>query len=487
MAATPGHQPWVSPHVGSHIAASHGTGRIRNSGFGIVSAFGFRFSDFKPPALRFLLATSLLLTAANPLLAADARPDLTGRVLHEDDSPVTNATVFIYTAGPKVGTGVTCPSCYSDCSKRALTDATGAFKIPSLDPALIFRLLVVAPGHEGKYVPKTDPADGAKDITLAPLSPEKLKAKTRIAGQILDPEGQPLPGATISPEGVARGTGTQWGGTDKFVDPLAVADEQGRFWLFCAEGVDAVHAVAEGRGVARRWVELKPGRDHLVRMQEGSTVTGRIEKEGRPVKGVQVGVTTVDRAAGNFFRLDELATDKDGFFLLPNVPPDRDFVLYAKMASLRDQGAVPSKTFNSGKTGTEVKLGKLSVQPACRVAGRVVLSDGKPVPVNTRLFLGREGAWDHTEALLDAEGRFEFTDVPSEAVGLSVRIKGYKFSKRNPSLDWLNGGLVGRVTGDLTDLTLLMEPGEWRYNGEEGEAPGGQSQPRDQPLRGAKL
>jgi hypothetical protein len=106
---------------------------------------------------------------------------------------------------------------------------------------------------------------------------------------------------------------------------------------------------------------------------------------------------------------------------------------------------------------------------------------------NTRLFLGREGAWDHTEALLDAEGRFEFTDVPAESVGLSVRIKGYKFSKRNPSLDWLNGGLVGRVTGDLTDLTFLLEPGEWRYNGEEGEAPGGQSQPRDQPLRGAKL
>jgi hypothetical protein len=32
-----------------------------------------------------------------------------------------------------------------------------------------------------------------------------------------------------------------------------------------------------------------------------------------------------------------------------------------------------------------------------------------------------------------------------------------------------------------------MEPGQWQYNGDEGEAPHGESQPRDKPLRGAKL
>lgn len=421
------------------------------------------------------------------LIAGEPRPDLIGRVVQRDDSPVTNATVFIYTAGPKTGTGVVCPSCYPDCNKRAKTDAKGAFKIASLDPNLIFRLLVVAQGYECVFAPKTNPAKGEKKITLDPLSEEKLNSKTRIVGTVMDEAGKPLAGAIIGPEGVARGTGTQWGGTDKFVDPLAVTDEHGRFWLFCAKDVDAVHAVAEGRGVAKRWVELKPGRDHLVRMQEGVAITGRVEKDGKPVKDVQVGVTTVDHAAGNFFRLDELATDKDGFFLLPNVPPDRDFVLYAKMESLHGQGALPSKVFKTGKTGTEMKLGKLAVQPAFRVAGRVVLSDGKAVPAKTRLFLGRQDAWDHTEAELDAEGRFEFRDVPAGSVGLSVRIKDYKFSKRNASLDWLNGGLVGRVDGDIGDLTLLMEPGQWRYNGDEGEAPNGESQPREKPLRGAKL
>jgi uncharacterized GH25 family protein len=437
---------------------------------------------------QMLYGIALALVAGATAAAAEAtRPDLSGRVVLKDGSPVPNATVFIYTAGPKAGSAVVCPSCYPDYNKKAKTSAKGEFTIPSLDPNLIFRLVVVAPGFESKFVPKTDPAQGGKKVTIAPLSEEKLKSATRIAGLVMDEEGKPIAGATISPEGVSRGNGSSWGGTDRYVDPLAVTDDQGKFWLFCTNDVDMVHAIAEGRSVAKRWVDLKPGRDHLVRMQEGVTVTGKVLRNGQPVRDVMFGLATKDRVCGNYLRCDELATDKDGLFVLPSVPPGREFVLYATMDSLHGDGAVVSKIFTTGASGTKLDLGKLEVQPAHRVAGRVKLSDGKPVPPKTRLFLGREDAWDHTEAELDAEGRFEFRGVPAEAVGLSVRITGYKFSKRNASLDWLNGGLVGRVDGDIGDLTLLMEPGQWRFNGDEGEAPNGQSQPRDKPLRGAKL
>lgn len=418
--------------------------------------------------------------------APNARPDLTGRVLRADQSPVPNAMVFIYTAGPRTGTAVVCPSCYPDCGKQTKTDAAGAFEIPSLDPALLFRLLVIAPGYESQYVPKTDPLKGPTTVTLAALDPAKLKAPTRICGVVLDGEGKAVPGVTLSPEGVALGSSTRWGGTDAFVDPLAVSDEHGRFWLYCTNGVDRVHAVAEGRGLAKRWVEFKPGQDHLIRMEEGVVVTGRIEREGQPLRDVVVGAVTTERAAGNFFRCEELATDRDGGFVMANVPPGREFALYATMDSLRGRGAVLPKVFTTGKSGEVLKLGVLAAKPGHQVSGRVVLSDEKPVPANTRLFFGRDQAWDHTEATLDADGRFTFTDVPSGGVSVSVRIQGYKFSKRNRSLDWLNGGLVGRVGGDLAGLEFLMEPGDWRYNGEEGEAPGGESQPREKPLRGAE-
>jgi len=418
---------------------------------------------------------------ANP-----ARPNLSGRVLGEDGAPVANATVFVYTAGPKVGSGVVCPSCYPDCSKRTKTSAQGTFALGSLDPQLIFRLLVVAPGYESRFVTKVDPAEGDRtiSITITPLGPEKLKSPNRIGGLVLDEAGKPVVGAVVGPEGAKYGTGTTWGGTDRFVDPMAVTDDQGRFQLYCSNIVQMVYAVVEGRGVAQRWVELKPGTDHLIRMQEGVSVSGNISRGGLPAPGVVVGLTTKDRTCGSYLHCDEIAATTNGFFTVANVPADREFVLYAKMDSLRGTGALVSKIFTTGKTGSRHNFGELEIKPAWRVAGQIKLSDGAPIPPNTRLFLGREEAWDHTEAELSADGRFEFTGVPTEAVGLSVRVPGYKFSKRNASLDWLNGGLVGRVTQDLPDLVLLMEPGTWRYNGEEGEPPDNVSQPRDKPLRG---
>ncbi len=36
---------------------------------------------------------------------AQERPDLTGRVVTEEGAPVADASVFIYTAGPRVGPG----------------------------------------------------------------------------------------------------------------------------------------------------------------------------------------------------------------------------------------------------------------------------------------------------------------------------------------------------------------------------------------------
>lgn len=421
--------------------------------------------------------------------ASNARPDLTGTVVNTSDAPVPRAMVFIYTAGPKHGTSSLCPSCYADCQKKAQTDADGRFKIESLDPNLIFRLLVVASGYESQFVSKVDPVKGPLKITLKPLSEAALKSNLRIKGMVIDEHGKPVPGAIVSPEGIGMGQSTQWGGADRYIEPMAVANQHGRFVLFCKSNiVDTVYATADGRGVAPQWVTLKPGSDYLLRLRDGVTVTGQVLHEGKPLKGVMVGVTTTDRTCGNYFNCDPVATDSEGHFQLLNVPPDRKFVFYAKMDSLHGEGMVPNKVFTTGDSGIVQDLGKLAVQPAFTLAGRIVLSDGKPIPAGTHLMLGRERAWDTTQVALAANGSFEFTNVPAESVSVSVRIKGYKFSKRNPSLDWLNDCILGRVTGNMTNLDFLMEPGKWRYNGEEGSPPdGAPEQPRNLPLRSARL
>ena len=55
--------------------------------------------------LTFFLLTSAAVLAAAPEISQARRPDLTGHVFTQGGSPLENATIFIYTAGPKEGRG----------------------------------------------------------------------------------------------------------------------------------------------------------------------------------------------------------------------------------------------------------------------------------------------------------------------------------------------------------------------------------------------
>jgi hypothetical protein len=279
----------------------------------------------------------------------------------------------------------------------------------------------------------------------------------------------------------------RWGGTDSRVDPIAVSDDQGHFDFSCKSDLSAINVLAEARGAAKRWARLIPGRDHLLQLEEGVLVTGRLLLEHRPAKGVIVGLVTTDRSAGVCLHDFEAATNPDGRFAIYSVSPDRAYYFFTRMESLGDQGTLPVKTLHAGPSGTTLDLGDLEVKAAHRIEGKIVLSDGKAIPPETRLLLSREQAWDHADAALDADGRFAFSGVPTESVSLSVRVSGYKFSKQNLSLDWLNGSIIGKVDADVTGLTLVMEPGQWRFSGGERAdlPPGRDLQPRNQPLRGA--
>ena len=90
------------------------------------------------------------------LAAAPDRPDLEGRVITKGGEPVSGAHVLISTAAVRQGTSPLCPSCYADCRKRADTDKDGRFRIASLDPELVFNVLVVADGFRPKTALRVD-------------------------------------------------------------------------------------------------------------------------------------------------------------------------------------------------------------------------------------------------------------------------------------------------------------------------------------------
>jgi peroxiredoxin/protocatechuate 3,4-dioxygenase beta subunit len=417
--------------------------------------------------ISFCIAIAILLTARaaddTATSASSHPPDLTGTVKDSEGKPLDQASVFIYTAGPKEGTGILCPSCYADCRKHTTTDPNGRFKIESLDPTLLFRILVVAKGKEPKFVPKVDPATKPLDVALKPAR-EGLKSDQQLKGRVLDTDGKAIAGAVVNIRGVGRGESTRFGANED-LDQVAVSDEQGMFTINGQDSFDAVGVDVEARGYAKGIFPhlATGGKVHDLKLTEGASVKGRLLKDGKPMAGIEIGISGVEREASVYIGDYIVGTDKDGRFLFVNLPPNHDYFLYGKMASLAGKGAVPAARKSVGKDGEVLDAGDLKVTPGFKLAGQIRLTDGKPVPPKTRVLLSLDEAWDSVQTESDSEGRFSFTSLSSDSINLSARVKGYRLSERNKSLDLMNRfGLIGSLNADKTDLVVELEPGDNR-------------------------
>jgi beta-lactamase regulating signal transducer with metallopeptidase domain/uncharacterized GH25 family protein len=468
-------------------------------------------AQFRKPSRWSLLAALLLAAVATTALtdaktekASDAppktesrasetvagiKPDLTGRVLDKNGAPLpVTATVFIATAGPKVGTSPFCPSCYADCQKSAQTDAAGNFEIQSLDPQLRFQILAVAKGFKPQYVNHVDPATGAVTVKLEPIELEAAPPENCLHGRVVDAKGEPIAGAVVEAHGIrTRNGGGRWGALPG-VDPLAVTDENGEFLITSQKPFDLMDVKVSAHGFANKtFTELASGGgSHQLTLTEGAAARGRVLFHGQPLTNVLVGVVSVNRDMEHFTGNFDVGTDAAGRFLFVNLPPDVDYFIYGAMDSLKAQGAIPIQKFHSGKDGEVTDVGDLVVSPAHRLAGRVELADGAAIPAQTRLLVSREDAWDSRQIILPPDGRFDIGGVPTGTVTLSLRLTGYRVSAKNASLDTLNPfQLVGRVDGDITNLVFLLEKGDNLppdYNSNMPEA----EWPRNRPLRGAE-
>ena len=74
----------------------------------------------------------------------------------------------------------------------------GNFRIASVDPELLFNVLVVADGFQPTIAKKADPAKEPVKVVLSPLDLDKLDPKRVLRGVVLDPAGKPLAGARVS-------------------------------------------------------------------------------------------------------------------------------------------------------------------------------------------------------------------------------------------------------------------------------------------------
>jgi hypothetical protein len=323
---------------------------------------------------------------------------------------------------------------------------------------------VVARGFAPAYTPKhLEPEAGDVVIPLKRHDLDSRKPERVVRGRVVNENGDPVSRASVEPDGVRRGQGGQFGGLDALgIDAVAVTDDAGEFRLGVGQDEDALYLLVKAPFLApARTKPLAAGRTvHTITLGPGVTVTGRVVKDGRPLADVGLGMVQVSRNVEGFLGHFEFGTDRQGQFAFANIPPMQDWYLYGLMESLKGSGSIPVRDVRTQEHGSRLDLGDIEVQPGYRLTGRLVLADGGRVPPGTRVLASRDQAWDSQTAVVDADGRFSFTGLPGERVGLSTRVKGYHVSPKNASLDLLNPfHLLGVIQGDVKDLQFLLDPG----------------------------
>lgn len=171
--------------------------------------------------------------------------------------------------------------------------------------------------------------------------------------------------------------------------------------------------VRPGSG-SRRRVAVLAGKDvedvNFV-IQRGSTLTGSVKgPDGKPMEGVKV----VARQGWN--RVAEVKSDEEGKFSIDGVPPEGELILVATSESAGLGKIMTMARGEKRPTALEMQL-----EPFGTLRGKIVTSDGKPIPDVRVNVMRREGrSFRRPKALTtDKEGRYEFRG-PAGTYGIAV-------------------------------------------------------------------
>jgi hypothetical protein len=418
----------------------------------------------------WVLACPLSVLSQEPLSQSRVQNDMRGHVTDVAGNPLKEAHVFIYTGKPKHGPAYLCPSCYLDCGKRVATDADGRFLIKSLDPSLHFRILVVREGYLPQFVSDIDPAEDSVTVALETLDFSEVTSERILQGRVVNEEGDPIVGASVSVKGWGSADGSAtWGPASRvMLTPMAVSNLQGEFSLGAKEDLRHVELKILCPNYAQaEFYEIPFGKKPRdFRLAVGGMVTGRLIHAGKPLPGRTISIASENRGMRSNSTRESIATNPKGQFTLYNLPAGLVYHVTASMESIGKLGITPLKTVKDLKNGELRDVGDLVIQPGLTVSGKVQLSDGKPVPKDSKFFLWHDQTRGGQNQALEAYGEFRLEGLHPGEIGCNVRVPGYRLTKLNRSYSDLNGGeLLATLTESVTGLEFLMEPGERSHPG----------------------
>lgn len=391
-----------------------------------------------------------------PLLADPLSPALTGTVLDQNDQPLARARVDITTAAPRVGKGIFCPSCYRDCVKSTRTDEQGRFEIKDLDPTLKFRVLVSASGMLAKQTDLIDPLEDEVRIKLT-VAPTDLPPKRTFRGQAVNDAGQPIEGALIDISSAVHIVDERY----TLVDVgTTVTDPNGDFEVLLPE--NSVQVTAEffvDSYAGARFTELRPSveRQRLV-IPAGTSVTGRLLRDGTAAQGVRVAVVQLNRSSDHhFIKAIGAVTDRDGRYKFEYLPADESYAIFTVVGDAPQEYVLVTETFKALKDRHTLELLDMQLVPALRISGKVNTVDGSRLPPNARILVDRDPAWDSIAVPVTNDGTFSINGLSSEDYRLLIRVEGFELDKSSINYKIIdNFTFVFPLAESLSDLNFAI-------------------------------
>jgi Carboxypeptidase regulatory-like domain len=381
---------------------------------------------------KWIGAAAAYLIASAVMFGADV-VTLAGRVTDVNGKPIEHATVMVYHAGVKKGYSTFCPSCYADCGKRTFTDEAGKYTFTNLNPDLWFELLVVRDGYGPVSIKKVDPSNGPPTTAVLNIRPAVDDPTRMVRGRVVDASGNPMRDVAVQPQGIASDRGALIG-TIPGLDPLAVTNDKGEFEVTYAEPASKMLLLVEARRMAPRFVVVPTGtRRETVLLYQGAVIRGRLVEDGKPVSGAEIGLIAREQGGfgadlnmvGNAYAEMKIGTQEDGSFAITGVPSRGEWYVYGKMESIASRGATEPVVCTTTRNNELVDVGELEVNPGHRLQGKVVLSDGKPIPEGMRIFITSDQTRDSQTAVLGTDGHFQVVGLPGGKYSIRPAVKGY--------------------------------------------------------------
>ena len=101
--------------------------------------------------------------------------------------------------------------------------------------------------------------------------------------------------------------------------------------------------------------------------------------------------------------------------------------------------------------GQQVEAGDIQVKPAYTLRGRIVLSNGSPIPAGMRLSIFADRVPDRQTVDLPPDGTYEFKGLGRGVYSLSPAVKGYGRDNPDQQVEIL-------IDGDRKNYNLTLFP-----------------------------